>query len=1073
MNKLILALLTALITCAGLSAQSTIDVNNVRAKDQFSLGSGAGRATVTSIVTVIDGSSTHSQLGSALAMYNAIQSKAVARDTTLKGNGTSGNPLGINQMGATNGQVLKYNTSLGRWAPAADDGANLSGGTGITITGTPPNITITNTGDLSSTNEVQNLGLTGQALSISLGGTGVTLPVIGVAAGTGIGVAGAAGVWTITNTGDTDPSNDLTTSTTFGGDVSGLYNTLTVTHLRNTPVSATAPTTGQFLRYNGSAWLPAVLVSGDLPVILPSGVSGFDEAAQDAALGIVSATGGITATYNDGAGTFVIGSSTLGGDLSGNLPNPTVARIRSVNVSATTPTTGQVLKYDGTNWAPGTDNNSGGISTLNTLTTATQTFATGTAGTDFNISSAASTHTFNLPTASASNRGALSSTDWTTFNNSVDGSGASGRVAFWSGSSALSSNSNYVFDNTNTRLGIGTTTPFVRNQTTGGDIGAYYSSGSSHGASLYLGDPNFDNSSFFDKAPGLKALYSGSTGVASDLGFFIYGGGSRLQGMVLNSLGLAIGTSSASERLHVAGNIRFSGALMPNNNAGTAGQRLTSAGPGAPPTWEPLPASPFYQYSLTVPTTASNAVGFAQVTNTNFSANVEIWYTVNSDNFAQSKRYFLPTAYNGTYNGSTHEWQKCLPISTSGPYSGNDAEIDVLIVNGDAFFRVRRTSGSTPGTAKITLLIGGDVPGTTVSAFSTSYTSQTVANNYQPTSLVQRNGNTGVGTDSPTAQLDLVGTLRLRAFAVANNLLGLSDASGNVTSFSPATVVANGNGFIQNGNAFGALARLGTNDAQGLSFETNNTVRETISATGGITYTMPAAELVTLDYSATSAGTTNYGVVVRNQLGSSGQGQFLTTQNQGGTPVFYATNRTLSTIFYNTSGRLTQFKQVGAEFQINVDESVWAFRPDLSVSFPSLAGDPTTPANNTLWLTGGRYKHRTGGANKTLANVEDDLTGASTTLTGGTYTVSGITRTITANAQSASITITIGLGLDEGRDYYIVTRNNGTNTVTINADTASGVFVQQAGNASQTTSVAVTANSHFSLRRTGSVINVK
>lgn len=59
---------------------------------------------------------------------------------------------------------------------------------------------------------------------------------------------------------------------------------------------------------------------------------------------------------------------------------------------------------------------SSGITTLNTLTAATQTFAVGTAGTDFAISSATSTHTFNLPTASATNRGALSTTDWSTFN---------------------------------------------------------------------------------------------------------------------------------------------------------------------------------------------------------------------------------------------------------------------------------------------------------------------------------------------------------------------------------------------------------------------------------------------------------------------------------------------------------------------------------------------------------------------------------------------------------------------------------------------------------------------------------
>ena len=57
-----------------------------------------------------------------------------------------------------------------------------------------------------------------------------------------------------------------------------------------------------------------------------------------------------------------------------------------------------------------------GITALNGLTAQIQNFATGTSGTDFGITSATDTHTFNLPTASAANRGALSSADWTTFN---------------------------------------------------------------------------------------------------------------------------------------------------------------------------------------------------------------------------------------------------------------------------------------------------------------------------------------------------------------------------------------------------------------------------------------------------------------------------------------------------------------------------------------------------------------------------------------------------------------------------------------------------------------------------------
>jgi len=48
-----------------------------------------------------------------------------------------------------------------------------------------------------------------------------------------------------------------------------------------------------------------------------------------------------------------------------------------------------------------------GLTALNGLTAQVQNFATGTSGTDFNISSASTTHTFNLPDASASNRGAV------------------------------------------------------------------------------------------------------------------------------------------------------------------------------------------------------------------------------------------------------------------------------------------------------------------------------------------------------------------------------------------------------------------------------------------------------------------------------------------------------------------------------------------------------------------------------------------------------------------------------------------------------------------------------------------
>jgi len=127
-----------------------------------------------------------------------------------------------------------------------------------------------------------------------------------------------------------------------------------------------------------------------------------------------------------------------------------------------------------------------GLNALNGLTSQVQYFATGASGTDFAISSATDTHTFNLPTASATNRGALSSADWSTFNNKVPpsrtltingtafdlsadrswtiatglgGSLATGQVAFGSGTNTIGGSNNLFWNNTNARLGIGTASP--------------------------------------------------------------------------------------------------------------------------------------------------------------------------------------------------------------------------------------------------------------------------------------------------------------------------------------------------------------------------------------------------------------------------------------------------------------------------------------------------------------------------------------------------------------------------------------------------------------------------------------
>jgi hypothetical protein len=97
-----------------------------------------------------------------------------------------------------------------------------------------------------------------------------------------------------------------------------------------------------------------------------------------------------------------------------------------------------------------------GLTALNGLTNQVQFFAVGSAGTDFAISSASDTHTFNLPTASASNRGALSSADWTTFNNKTSNLGTVTSVGLSSATSGVTIGSTPITTSGTITLAIAT-----------------------------------------------------------------------------------------------------------------------------------------------------------------------------------------------------------------------------------------------------------------------------------------------------------------------------------------------------------------------------------------------------------------------------------------------------------------------------------------------------------------------------------------------------------------------------------------------------------------------------------------
>lgn len=82
----------------------------------------------------------------------------------------------------------------------------------------------------------------------------------------------------------------------------------------------------------------------------------------------------------------------------------------------------------------------GGITSLNTATGSIQDFDTSTNGTDFSITTNLDTHTFNLPSSSATNRGLLTSSDWTNFNDAYSNRITALTTTGTSGAATLSSN---------------------------------------------------------------------------------------------------------------------------------------------------------------------------------------------------------------------------------------------------------------------------------------------------------------------------------------------------------------------------------------------------------------------------------------------------------------------------------------------------------------------------------------------------------------------------------------------------------------------------------------------------------
>ncbi len=197
-----------------------------------------------------------------------IGSGAVQTTARLDGDGTAGDPLDIAQQGAINGQVLKWNGTS--WVPAADN---------------------VNDADSDPTNELQTLGVSGNNVTLTDGGS-ITVPYA-------------------TTAGSAPPSG------TASGDLSGTYPDPTVDGIQGRSVAMTAPTNGQVLKWNNTAsqWEPSADATGGSGTVTSIATNNGITGGTITTTGTIGLTGQALALHNLSTNGLIArtGSGTVAG----------------------------------------------------------------------------------------------------------------------------------------------------------------------------------------------------------------------------------------------------------------------------------------------------------------------------------------------------------------------------------------------------------------------------------------------------------------------------------------------------------------------------------------------------------------------------------------------------------------------------------------------------------------------------------------------------------------------------------------------------------------------------------------
>jgi len=195
--------------------------------------------------------------------------------------------------------------------------------------------------------------VTGVGAAAPLGVTGESgSPVLSIARAS----SGSSGYLASADYGRFDAKFDAATQ--CGGDLSGSLSAPAVVRLQSRPVSATAPATGQVLKWGGTAWEPGTDANSGGTVTSVTGVAPLSvwngSATPQISIGQASASmDGYLASADYARFDAKPGLATqCGGDLDGTFGSPVVAKLQGFPVVSSAPASAQVLRYDGSRWSP-------------------------------------------------------------------------------------------------------------------------------------------------------------------------------------------------------------------------------------------------------------------------------------------------------------------------------------------------------------------------------------------------------------------------------------------------------------------------------------------------------------------------------------------------------------------------------------------------------------------------------------------------------------------------------------------------------------------------------------------------